>query len=73
MRRRAQHLSYRTAFDYSTKVHYCNSISNLGDNAKVVSDEKDCHPKFCHQIFHQVQHLCLNCHIKRSGRFICNQ
>ena len=41
MRRRAQHLSYRTAFNYSTKVHYCNSISNLGDNAKVVSDEED--------------------------------
>ena len=60
-------------FEQAAAVHDAYAITNLRDNAKVMSDEHDCRTMFAPKRVDQPQHLRLNRNVKSCRGFVGDQ
>src|SRR3990172_1012610 len=72
MERLAEQLLLLGKFDNLAKVHHCDPIRNVFDNAEIVGDKEVRQLKLFLQVLEQVENLRLDRDIKGRDRFIRN-
>ena len=73
MLRILKNLPSRSDLDNLPGIHHSHSIGHFGHYTQIMGDHDHCSASFSLQIAHQIQHLRLDCDIKRSGWFIGKQ
>jgi hypothetical protein len=68
-----KHLGDRSLLDDFTGIHHAHTIRDLGHDGEVVADQDQPHVASRLEGCKQVQYLCLDGHVERSGRLVCNQ
>src|SRR5690606_14327516 len=70
---RSEELFRRALVNDLAGVHDCDVVTDLGDNAKVMSDEQHAHSQLSSQVGKKTKNLRLDCDIQCTGRLISDQ
>ena len=73
MVRFGKELTNRLFLNPYTFTHDDDTVGHFGDHAHVMCDEQQRHAVFARQLAHQVEHLGLDGHVERGGRFVGDQ
>ena len=68
-----EHFLAGTQFHNLAAVQNGNTVSNIGNNTQVMGDKYDGVVEFLLQVLQQLQDLCLNGNVQRSGGFVTDQ
>lgn len=63
----------RADFNYLSCIKNCNAVGNICNNTEVMRDENDRVIEFFLQIFDELENLCLNGNVKRSGGLVADE
>ncbi len=69
----AEQLAHRRVFDDLPAIHDYHPIGDAGNDAEIMGDPDHRHAELLAKLFHQLDDLRLNGHIKRRGRLVSDQ
>lgn len=73
MTRVIEDLFGRADFNNLSCIKNCNAVGNICNNTEVMRDENDRVIEFFLQIFDELENLCLNGNVKRSGGLVADE